>query len=146
MKRHATAVWKGALADGKGAIDTQSGALSATSYSFRARFEDEDGRAGTNPEELIAAAHAACFAMQLSNLLAENGTPADRIEATSTVALEKDDGGFSIRSSMLDLRARVPGADETVFQELAGKAKEGCPVSRALGAISISLTATLEQA
>ncbi|MCB1426070.1 MAG: OsmC family protein [Zhengella sp.] len=144
MKRHATATWKGALADGTGAIDTQSGALSATAYSFRSRFEDEEGRAGTNPEELLAAAHAGCFAMQLSHLLAENGTPAERLQATATVAVERDDGGFSLRSSMLDLSARVPGIDESAFNELAAKAKDGCPVSRALGAISISLNAKLE--
>ncbi|MFP1630677.1 OsmC family protein [Zhengella sp. ZM62] len=143
MNRHATAVWKGALADGKGTIDTQSGAFSSVPYSFRTRFEDEEGHSGTNPEELIAAAHSACFAMQLSHLLAENGTPPERLEAKAVVSLAREDGGFSIRSSALELQASVSGIAQADFQELAEKAKSGCPVSRALGAITVTLDARL---
>lgn len=143
MKRHATAHWSGALADGKGSIDTQSGALSNHGYSFKARFEDESGKSGTNPEELLAAAHAGCFAMQLSHFLAENGTPAEDLEAKSVVTVEQVDGGFEIKSSALTLTGKVPGIDNGKFQELAKKAKAGCPLSKALGAIDITLDAKL---
>ncbi|KJS35278.1 MAG: peroxiredoxin [Hyphomonas sp. BRH_c22] len=145
MKRHATAIWKGALNDGTGTIDTQSGALKAHGYSFKSRFEDESGKSGTNPEELLAAAHAGCFAMQLSHMLAENGTPADKLEAEAVVTVEpKDGGGFRIVSSALTLVGKVPGAREADFLETATKAKESCPVSVALGAIKVSLEARLE--
>lgn len=145
MKRHATAIWKGALSDGTGTIDTQSGALKAHGYSFKSRFEDESGKSGTNPEELLAAAHAGCFAMQLSHMLAENGTPADKLEAEAVVTVEpRDGGGFRIVSSALTLVGKVPGAREADFLETATKAKESCPVSVALGAIKISLEARLE--
>ena len=102
MKRHSTAIWKGALGDGTGAITTQSGALQDNGYSFKARFEDESGKAGTNPEELLAAAHAGCFAMQLSHFLAENGTPADELKATSTVKVEQVSGGFEEEGVSVD--------------------------------------------
>tara|TARA_R110001592_G_scaffold254362_1_gene517794 strand:- start:309 stop:806 length:498 start_codon:yes stop_codon:yes gene_type:complete len=145
MKRHALAVWKGALTDGTGTIDTQSGALKANPYSFKARFEDESGTSGTNPEELLAAAHASCFAMQLSHMLAENGTPADKLEAKAVVTVvPKDGGGFRITGSALTLVGKVPGAKEADFLETARKAKESCPVSVALGGIEISLDASLE--
>ena len=140
MDRHATAVWKGALKDGSGTLDTQSGALSANPYSFKARFEDESGKSATNPEELIAAAHAGCFAMQLSHFLAENGTPAERLEAKAVVTLVP---GTGITRSALTLRGNVPGIDDAKFQELADKAKKGCPVSQALGAIEVTLEARL---
>ncbi len=140
MDRHATAVWQGNLKEGKGTIDTQSGAFSASPYSFKARFEDESGKSATNPEELIAAAHASCFAMQLSHFLAENGTPADRLEAKAVVTLVP---GTGITGSALTLTGTVPGIDDAKFQELATKAKEGCPVSKALGAIDVSLDARL---
>lgn len=143
MKRHATAHWSGALADGKGTIDTQSGALSDHGYSFKARFEDESGKSGTNPEELLAAAHAGCFAMQLSHFLAENGTPAEDLEAKSVVTIEQVEGGFEVKSSALTLTGKVPGIEDAKFQELAKKAKEGCPLSKALGAIEITLDAKL---
>ena len=144
MKRNAQAIWQGALKDGKGTISSQSGALKSLPYSFKARFEDESGTSGTNPEELIGAAHAGCFAMQLSHLLAENGTPAEKLDATATVTVEPESaGGFSIKSSALKLVGTVPGCDEATFMELANKAKEGCPVSRALGAIDVSLDASL---
>ena len=140
MDRHATAVWKGTLKEGTGTIDTQSGALSAQPYSFKLRFEDESGKSGTNPEELIAAAHAACFAMQLSHFLAENGTPADKLDAKAVVTLVP---GTGITGSALTLVGTVPGIDDGKFQELAKKAKENCPVSKALGAIEVSLDAKL---
>lgn len=143
MKRHATAIWKGALGDGTGAITTQSGALSDHGYSFKARFEDESGQSGTNPEELLAAAHAGCFAMQLSHFLAENGTPADELKATSVVNVEQVAAGFEIQQSAITLEAKVPGIDKAKFDELAEKAKSGCPVSKALGAITVTLDAKL---
>ena len=140
MDRHATAVWKGNLKEGTGTITSQSGVLSSQPYSFKARFEDESGKSATNPEELIAAAHAGCFAMQLSHFLAENGTPADSLEAKAVVTLVP---GTGITGSALTLTGKVPGIDEAKFRELANKAKEGCPVSKALGAIDVSLDAKL---
>ena len=140
MQRSATAQWQGNLKEGSGSIDTQSGALSANPYSFKARFEDESGKSATNPEELIAAAHAGCFAMQLSHFLAENGTPADKLEAKAVVTLVP---GTGITESALTLTGKVPGIDQAKFTELANKAKEGCPVSKALGAIKITLDARL---
>jgi osmotically inducible protein OsmC len=141
MDRHATAVWKGTLKEGTGALEAQSGALKGLPYSFRTRFEDESGQTGTNPEELIAAAHAGCFAMQLSHFLAENGTPADRLDAKAVVTLVP---GTGITRSALHLTGAVPGIDAKTFAELAAKAKEGCPVSKALGAIEVTLEAHLE--
>lgn len=140
MQRHATAVWQGNLKQGKGTIDSQSGALKGHPYSFAARFEDESGKSATNPEELIAAAHAGCFAMQLSHFLAENGTPAERLEAKAVVTLIP---GTGITESALTLTGTVPGIDQATFAELANKAKEGCPVSKALGAIKVTLDAKL---
>ncbi|MCX7645051.1 MAG: OsmC family peroxiredoxin [Rhodobacteraceae bacterium] len=140
MKRSATAVWKGDLTGGKGTIDTQSGAMQGLPYTFRGRFEDETGRSGTNPEELIAAAHAACFAMQLSHFLAENGTPAEELRTVATVEVIP---GTGITGSTLSLKAKVPGIDRAKFEELAGRAKAECPVSRALGAIAVTLSAEL---
>jgi osmotically inducible protein OsmC len=144
MKRTAQAVWSGALRDGKGTISMQSGALRDQPYSFRMRFEDESGRSGTNPEELIAAAHASCFAMQLSHFLAEAGHPARRLDVSAEVTVgPAAAGGMEISMSALTLRAEVPGMGEAQFLELAGKAKTGCPVSKALGAIEITLDAKL---
>ncbi len=140
MKRHATAIWQGALKDGNGVIGTQSGALDASPYGFSARFEDESGKSATNPEELMAAAHAACFAMQLSHFLAENGTPAARLEAKATVELVP---GTGITGSALTLTGDVPGISQETFAELANKAKAECPVSQALGAIDVTLDAKL---
>lgn len=140
MDRHATAVWKGNLEQGTGTLDTQSGALSGIGYSFKGRFEDESGRTGTNPEELIAAAHAGCYAMQLSHFLAENGTPADRLEAKAVVTLVP---GTGITRSALTLKGSVPGIEKAKFEELAEKAKKECPVSKMLGAIDVTLEASL---
>ena len=144
MKRQATAHWEGALGDGKGTLDTQSGTLSATPYSFKARFEDESGTSGTNPEELLAAAHAGCFAMQLSHFLAEAGHPAESLDAKAVVSVDQVEGGFAISSSKLTLDARVPGMDESTFMEQANKAKDTCPLSKALGAIEVTLEAKLQ--
>lgn len=140
MQRHATAIWKGTIKEGSGTIDTQSGALKDQPYSFKARFEEEGGRVGTNPDELIAAAHAGCFAMQLSAYLGENGTPAEKLEARATVTMVP---GTGITGSALTLKGTVPGIDEARFKELAEKAKAECMVSRALGAIEVSLDASL---
>lgn len=140
MKRHATAVWQGDLKTGKGGLTLQSGALADHPYSFKSRFEDEEGRSGANPEELIAAAHAGCFAMQLSAYLGQAGHPAERLEATATIEMVPGEG---IKTSHLVLRAEVPGLAEAQFRELAEKAKSECMVSRALGAIEVTLEATL---
>lgn len=141
MKRTADAHWTGSLKDGKGTLDLMSGALSGQPYTFKGRFVDEHGHSGTNPEELIAAAHAGCFAMQLAHFLAENGSPPERLEVQAAVELIP---GTGITSSTLTLKASVPGIDEAKFQELAEKAKDACPVSKALGAISVTLIAALD--
>ena len=142
-KRRANAIWQGNLTEGTGTLSSQSGALSNLPYSFKARFQDESGTSGTNPEELIAAAHAGCFAMQLSHFLAENGTPATKLDATATIDLDMSGGGATIKSSTIELVGTVPGIDDAKFKELADKAKAGCPVSRALGAIEVNLNARL---
>ena len=143
MKRRANAIWQGNLTEGTGTLTSQSGAISNLPYSFKARFQDESGTSGTNPEELIAAAHAGCFAMQLSHFLAENGTPATKLDATATVELDMSGGGATIKSSTIELVGTVPDIDDAKFKELADKAKAGCPVSRALGAIEVNLNARL---
>ena len=140
MKRTGSAVWQGGLKDGKGSISTQSGALTEYPYGFAARFE---GKPGTNPEELIGAAHAGCFTMALSLILGEAGLKADRMETSAEVTLDKVEDGFAITSVHLTLKAKIPGADQAKFEELAGKAKAGCPVSKVLNA-KITLDATLE--
>ena len=140
MKRTATAHWNGSLQQGSGTLDLQSGVFSAQPYTFKGRFTDETGRSGTNPEELIAAAHAGCFAMQLSHFLAENGTPAEDLKVSAAVELVP---GTGITGSALALEGRVPGLDAAKFSELAEKAKAECPVSKALGAISVTLDARL---
>jgi len=145
MKRTAQAVWSGGLKDGNGAISLQSGALKDSPYTFKARFEDESGKSATNPEELIAAAHASCFTMQLSFFLQEAGHPAARLTTSAELTVGPVEGkGNTISKSALTLRGDVPGMEEAQFLELAKKAKESCPVSRALGAIEITLDAKLE--
>jgi osmotically inducible protein OsmC len=139
MKRSASAVWRGGLKDGKGTVSTESGALSTVPYNFRMRFENEKG---TNPEELVAAAHAACFSMALSLFLGEAGMTAESIETTATVTLEQVGGGFSVTSSHLKTAVRIPNADKAAFQKAAEGAKAGCPISRLLNT-SITLDATL---
>jgi osmotically inducible protein OsmC len=139
MKKHAQAVWSGGIKDGRGAISTQSGALSSYPYGFASRFE---GKPGTNPEELIGAAHAGCFTMALSIILGQAGLTADHMETKAEVTLEQDGDGYAITAIALTLRAKIPGADAATFQELAGKAKAGCPVSKVLRA-PITLDAAL---
>lgn len=140
MKRKAAAVWTGGIKDGRGTISTASGVLSNTPYSFSTRFENG---AGTNPEELIAAAHAGCFSMALSAQLGNAGMTAERISTTATVTLEKSAAGFAITAVHLDVTARVPGADSRAFETAADSAKTGCPVSKVLNA-SITMDARLE--
>lgn len=140
MKRKSSAVWKGGLKDGKGTISTDSGVLSSTQYSFSTRFEQG---VGTNPEELIAAAHAGCFSMALSGQLGNAGMIAENINTTATVSLDKTDAGFTITAVHLDVRARIPGADQQAFEKAANNAKAGCPVSRLLNA-QITMDAKLE--
>jgi OsmC subfamily peroxiredoxin len=140
MKRKASASWKGGLKDGKGTISTDSGVLSATPYSFGTRFEDGKG---TNPEELIGAAHAGCFSMALSLELEKAGLRPERVDTTATVTLDKSGAGFAISAIHLEVSARVPGADPQAFDKAANDAKNGCPVSKVLNA-SITLAARLE--
>lgn len=140
MKRNASAVWKGDLKSGKGTISTESGVLSDTQYSFKTRFEDGKG---TNPEELIGAAHAGCFSMAFSSELGKLNLTADSIRTTATVSLEKTDAGFTITAVHLDVKAKVPGADKETFEKAANNAKKGCPVSRVLNA-DITMDAVLE--
>ena len=144
MKRKSTAVWNGTGAEGKGILTSTSGALKDTPYSFAARFVSEDGKAGTNPEELIAAAHAGCYAMALSFGLTAAGFPPTELKAEATVTVENEGGGFVITSSHLDLVGVVHGITSEKFTELANDAKKNCPVSKALDAIDITLTATLK--
>jgi lipoyl-dependent peroxiredoxin len=139
IKKTGSAAWRGGIKDGVGSISTESGALKAYPYGFASRFE---GKAGTNPEELIGAAHAGCFTMALSLILGEAGLTAEQLNTSAEVTLEKDGEGFSITKVHLTLRGKVPGADEARFLELAGKAKQGCPVSKLLKA-EITLDAAL---
>ena len=139
MTTFGTAVWRGGLKDGKGAISTKSGALTEYPYGFASLFE---GKPGTNPEELIGAAHAGCFTMALSLILGEAGFTAEEMNTKADVTLEKQDDGFAITKVHLTLRAKIPGADDAKFAELAAKAKAGCPVSKLLKA-EITLDAAL---
>ena len=139
MKTHGSAVWQGGIKDGKGAISTRSGALKDYPYGFASRFE---GQRGSNPEELIAAAHAACFTMALSLILGEAKLTATEMDTTAKVAIEQVEGGFAITEVHLALKARIPGADQATFETLTAKAKAGCPVSKLLKA-EITLEATL---
>jgi lipoyl-dependent peroxiredoxin len=140
MKRNGSAVWRGGLKDGKGTVSTDSGVLSNTQYSFSTRFEDGKG---TNPEELIAAAHAGCFSMALSAQLGNAGMTAEQIQTTASVSLDKTDGGFAITAVHLDVRAKIPGADKQAFETAANNAKSGCPVSKVLNA-TITMDARLD--
>ena len=140
MVRKASAVWNGSLKEGKGTISTESGVLANTPYSFSTRFENARG---TNPEELIAAAHASCFTMALSAQLGNAGIKPDQLETTASVTLEKLDAGFTVTKIHLETKARIPGADKAAFDKAAQDAKTGCPISRLLKA-EITLTATLQ--
>jgi osmotically inducible protein OsmC len=140
MQRSANAHWQGGLKDGRGTLTTDSGVLSQTQYSFSTRFENG---AGTNPEELIAAAHAGCFSMALSAQLDGVGLKADAIDTKASLTLEKTDAGFTITKIHLELRAKIPNADDANFQKAAADAKAGCPVSRVLKGAEITLDAKL---
>src|SRR5258706_2845920 len=141
MKRKASAIWNGSLKEGKGTISTESGLLSEAQYSFGTRFEDGKG---TNPEELIAAAHAGCFSMALSGQLTAAGTPPASVATTATVTLEKREPGFTVTNVHLDVTAKVPGATPESFDTAANAAKAGCPISRLLNT-EITMSAKLEQ-
>ncbi|MDQ3803128.1 MAG: OsmC family protein [Acidobacteriota bacterium] len=140
MKRKGSARWQGGLRDGRGTVSTESGVLADAQYSFGTRFEEG---AGTNPEELLAAAHAGCFSMALSKQLEDAGMKAEEINTTAAVTLEKTDAGFTITRVHLDVAARIPGGDESGFQTAANNAKAGCPVSRLFNA-EITMEARLE--
>ncbi len=144
MKRKATAVWKGPGLKGSGTLTGKSGVLDATPFSAKLRFENEDGKQGTNPEELIAAAHAGCFSMALSFALGNAGYTPDEINTEATIIMEKGDAGWGFTEIILDMSATVPGIEEEEFMQIADGAKKGCPVSKALSAVPISLNATLK--
>ena len=139
MNRSASAVWHGGLKDGKGTISLESGILKGVAYDFKKRFESDPG---TNPEELIAAAHASCFSMALSGQLGNAGMTADSIETKCTVTFEKTDAGFTITESHLQTRVKVPNADKAKFETAVNNAKSGCPISRVLNT-KITLDAQL---
>lgn len=140
MEKTASAQWQGGIKDGKGSISTQSGVLKDSPYGFKGRFE---GGPGTNPEELIAAAHAGCFSMALSLALGEAGMVAENIATQAKVTLDKVEGGFAITAVHLDVAVRIPGADQAAFDKAAQGAKAGCPVSKVLNA-KITMDARLE--
>ena len=140
IKKHGSAQWQGGLKKGKGTISTESGALDEHPYGFAQRFE---GVKGSNPEELIGAAHAACFSMALSKILGEAGFTAEYIKTSAEVTLDKVDEDFAVTSSHLTMQAKVPEIDEKQFQEAADKAKEGCPISKLLAA-EITLQSVLQ--
>jgi len=143
MERTSSAVWRGAGTDGVGSLTTLSGAFRDQPYSFQTRFGSEDGKAGTNPEELIAAAHAGCFAMALSFMLSGAGHTPEELRAKSHVKIERIDNAFTITGIRLELEGHVPGITDAAFQEMAQKAKAECPVSRALASVPITLDAKL---
>ncbi|MGB7479750.1 MAG: OsmC family protein [Burkholderiaceae bacterium] len=140
MEKKASAVWNGGFKDGGGTISTETGALKEAPYGVKSRFENGPG---TNPEELIGAAHAGCFSMALSLMLGQAGLTPEKIETEATVTLDKVADGFEISASHLKVRARIPGADRAKFEEIANQAKVGCPVSKLLKA-KITMDATLE--
>ncbi len=140
MKKSASAHWEGSLKEGTGTISTGSGAMKENPYGFNTRFEDAPG---TNPEELVAAAHAGCFSMAFSMLLGEAGFTPDSIDTKATATLEKQSDGFAVTTLDLDMKARIPGIEKSKFEEIANKAKEGCPISKLLNA-NITLKAELQ--
>ncbi|MES2819277.1 MAG: OsmC family protein [Pseudomonadota bacterium] len=140
MKKTASALWQGGIKDGNGSISTQSGALSNNPYGFNTRFQDQPG---TNPEELIGAAHAGCFSMALAKELDDAGIKAERIDTKAEVTLDKVEGGFAITAVHLSLQARLPGVDREVFERAVETAKNGCPVSKLLKA-EITLEVVLD--
>ena len=143
FKRTSTAVWQGSGPKGNGSISTNSGVLASTPYGVAARFVSEDGKAGTNPEELIAAAHASCFTMATAFQITNGGAEATRLETTATVSVEKQDAGWTVTGIHLELTGTVPGISDEQFQTFADNAKKGCPISRALASVPITMKATL---
>jgi osmotically inducible protein OsmC len=143
MIRKSTAKWQGDGLHGKGTLTTQSGAFQSQPYSFQTRFQSEDGKAGTNPEELLAAAHAGCFAMAMSFALTNAGHAPEELRVTASVDIAKTDDGFVIKTINLDLEAKVSGIDAAAFEKIAEAAKKGCPLSKALAATPITLSAKL---
>ena len=143
MIRKSTAIWHGDGLHGKGSLTTQSGAFHDQPYSFHTRFQSEDGKAGTNPEELLGAAHAGCYAMALSFALTDAGHEPAELTVSANVDLQKVEDGFAIKAIALDLQGRVPGIDAAKFLAIAEAAKKGCPISKALAATPITLTAKL---
>ena len=139
MHRSASAEWKGTGAEGQGTLTTASGAVTNLPYSAKLRFQNEDGKAGTNPEELIAAAHAGCFSMALAFRLTAAGHPAEEIRTEAKVELTKGDAGWSIPAIQIETNVKAPGLDAAKFQELAEDAKANCPVSKALAGVPITL-------
>jgi len=142
MKRSANAIWKGNGLEGSGMITTPSSVLNQTPYNTKLRFQDEEGRAGTNPEELVAAAHAGCFAMALSFAIAGAGFTADTLDVTATLTIEREGTAYTVTNIVLHLTGKVPGLSEEQFMELANGAKVNCPISKALSAVPIDLDAT----
>jgi osmotically inducible protein OsmC len=143
FKRTSTANWQGTGLEGKGTLTLQSGVLKDQPYSFKTRFQSEDGKAGTNPEELIAAAHAGCFAMALSFILTGAGHPPEALDVSAVVTMKSEGVHWSVAGIELKLQAKVSGIDSAKFQELAEQAKSGCPISKALSAVPIALDAKL---
>jgi osmotically inducible protein OsmC len=143
MIRKSTAVWRGDALHGQGSLTTQSGAFKEQPYSFKTRFESQDGKAGTNPEELLGAAHAGCFAMATSFALSNAGHAPEELHVSANVDLQKEGEGFKIANIALTLDAKISGIDDATFQKIAKAAKEQCPLSKALSATPITLTAKL---
>ena len=143
LKRNSTAVWRGKGPTGTGTLSTLSGAIKDQPYSANSRFQSEDGKAGTNPEELIAAAHAGCFTMALSFQLTNAGFDPTELKTVATVSMEKQEPGWTITNIHLEVEGQVPGVDAAQFQTLADNAKKGCPISRALSATPITMSAKL---
>ncbi|HEU0029925.1 MAG TPA: OsmC family protein [Kofleriaceae bacterium] len=143
LKRTSTAIWQGSGPKGTGNISTLSGAFKEQPYSMNSRFVAEDGKAGTNPEELIAAAHAGCFTMALAFQLTNAGSEPTKLQTVATVSMEKQDPGWTITGIHLDVQGQVPGVTAEKFEELAQNAKKGCPISRALASVPITMQAKL---
>jgi osmotically inducible protein OsmC len=143
FKRTSTANWKGTGLEGSGKLSMQSGVFKDQPYSFKTRFQSEDGKAGTNPEELLAASHAGCFAMALSFFLTGAGHPPEELDVSAIVTMKSEGVHWSVAGIELKLQAKVPGIDAAKFQELAEQAKSGCPISKAVSAVPISLDAKL---
>ncbi|SMG39830.1 osmotically inducible protein OsmC [Marivirga sericea] len=144
IKRKVNANWKGTGTEGKGHLSSPNNFFENTPYSFKSRFENEDGKSGTNPEELIAAAHSACYAMALSVEISKAGHTPDEIDANAEVVLDKEGEGFAIKEIKLTVKGKVSDLSEEKFLEMAEGAKKGCPISKALSAVPISLEASFE--